>query len=96
MSNIKKNVTTVKLDNPNLCRCSFGWHRRRQQRRTIDNMKRAGSASRQENRASVDLKQNPDTGKYANQPSGNDGLSPNHDGELETWLTICQMKHGST
>jgi hypothetical protein len=57
-------------------------------------MKRAGSASRQENRASVDLKQNHDTGKHANQPSGNDGLSPDHDGKLVTWFTICQMKPG--
>jgi hypothetical protein len=91
MQIIVKNLTKVKFDNPNLCRCSFRWHRRRrQQRQTIDNVKRAGSASRQENQASVDLKQNHDPGKNANQPSGNDGLSPNHDGELETWFTICQ------
>jgi hypothetical protein len=41
------------------------------------------------------LKQHHDTGKHANQPAGIDGLSPNHDGEPETWFTICQMKPGS-
>jgi hypothetical protein len=94
-----KNLTTLKFDNPYLPRSSCRWHRQRQQRRTIDTVKRAGSASRQENRASVDLKHNHDTGKHANQPACIDGLSPNHDGELETWFSpfakrsLVQLEH---
>jgi hypothetical protein len=87
MQIIVKNLTTLQFDNPYLPRSSCRWHRQRQQRRTIDNVRRAGSASMQENRASVDLNQNHDTGKHANQPACIDGLIPNHDGKLETWFS---------